>query len=70
MSRDQRTATGERHRGPCGKTRYHSEHAAKADIRAMQRAGKSRTYEGRLHPYVCPECRAWHVGHTEQYDYR
>lgn len=69
MSRDQRHAERRtRHRGRCGKTRYSSERAAMADIRAMQRHGKGRVYEGRLHPYVCRECRCWHVGHTEQYD--
>lgn len=69
MSRDQRHADRrERHRGPCGKTRYNSEHAAMADIRSLQRHGKSRVYEGRLHPYVCKACRGWHVGHTDRYD--
>lgn len=51
-------------RGRCGKARYGSYGAARRSIRAMQRSGKDRPYEGYLHPYVCEECRVYHVGHT------
>lgn len=52
------------HRGRCGKARYGSYDAAKRSIRSMQRSQKDRKYEGYLHPYVCKECRVYHVGHT------
>lgn len=54
-----------KHRGRCGKANYGSFGAARRSIRAMQRSGKDRKYQGYLHPYVCTDCRAIHVGHTE-----
>lgn len=57
-----------KHRGPCGKACYGSFNAAQRSVRALQRTGKDRRYQGYLHPYVCKECRAYHVGHTEYHD--
>lgn len=51
-------------RGGCGKAVYRSHGAAKAVMRSLQRHGKGQSYRGRLHPYVCKVCRAWHVGHS------
>jgi hypothetical protein len=48
----------------CGKASYASESAARRSMRTMQKWGRGRSYAGRLHPYLCRECRAWHVGHT------
>lgn len=56
------------HRGRCGKVRYGSQSSAKAAMRVLQRNGKQRSYEGRLHPYACRECHGWHVGHTYRGD--
>ena len=53
------------HRGPCGKACYGSEKAAWRAVRQLKRSGKDRSYEGYLHPYPCPICRVFHVGHTE-----
>lgn len=57
-----------RPRCSCGKARYGSFAAAKRSVRALQKAGKDRSYEGYLHPYVCKVCRVYHVGHTEYED--
>lgn len=54
-----------RHRGLCGKACYGSFRAAQRSVRALQRAGKDRKYQGYLHPYVCKVCRSIHIGHTE-----
>lgn len=58
----------QKHRGDCGKACYGSYGAAHRARRAMQRSGKDRKYEGYLHEYPCPDCRAWHVGHTAYED--
>lgn len=55
------------HRDLCGKACYPWQGSAQRALRQLQRRGKSRTWEGRLHVYHCRECRAWHVGHT-RYD--
>lgn len=57
-----------RHRGHCGKACYGSKDAAKRARNAMRRSGKDRKYQGYLHEYVCKQCRAWHVGHTDYED--
>lgn len=44
----------------CDHKRRYSRAAA---IRAASRLG-ARAYGGRLSPYVCPHCGAWHVGHA------
>ena len=57
-----------KHRGRCGKASYGSYGAADRAIKKMKRAGKARPYEGYLHPYICDECRVYHVGHTAYED--
>lgn len=56
------------HRGPCGKACYGSRGAADRARKSMKRSGKDRSYQGYLHAYVCKQCRAWHVGHTDYED--
>lgn len=60
------TAPDPLHRGVCGKACYPGQSSAMRALRQMQRHGKSRAFEGRLHVYRCPECGAYHVGHTHR----
>lgn len=52
------------HRDACGKACYPGQASAMRALRQIQRHGKERTHEGRLHVYRCRRCGAWHVGHT------
>ena len=54
-----------RHRGHCGKACYGSRWAAERNVKQMKRHGKDQCYRGRLHAYVCKDCKAWHVGHID-----
>lgn len=56
-------------RGRCGKARYDGEKSARRALRTMQRHGKGRSYQGRLHVYPCRQCRGYHVGHTYRGDH-
>lgn len=60
------TPLGPTHLGDCGKACYPGRASAIRAMRHLQRHGKSRTHEGRLHVYHCRECGAWHVGHTHR----
>lgn len=57
---------GPTHRGECGKACYPGRASAQRALRTIQRHGKSRSFDGRLHVYPCKDCRAWHVGHTSR----
>jgi hypothetical protein len=37
---------------------------ARASKILKSRGDKARQESERLVPYVCPECRAWHLGHS------
>jgi hypothetical protein len=52
-------------RGPCGKSMFRSESAAKIGRKRMDGYGRGHGYKGRAHAYFCRECKAWHVGHNE-----
>jgi hypothetical protein len=51
----------------CGKARYATEGEAGRAVKRMRYRGRDRSYEGLLHPYLCPERKGiWHVGHTDE----
>lgn len=51
----------------CGKARYATEQEARRAVKRMKARGRDRSYEGLLHPYMCPERKGiWHVGHTDE----
>jgi hypothetical protein len=51
----------------CGKARYATEGEARRAVKRMKARGRDRSYEGLLHPYMCPERKGiWHVGHTDE----
>jgi hypothetical protein len=51
----------------CGKARYATEGEARRAVKRMRCRGRDRSYEGVLHPYMCPERKGiWHVGHTDE----
>lgn len=51
----------------CGKARYATEKEAGRAVKRMKARGRDRSYEGLLHPYMCPERKGiWHVGHTDE----
>ena len=56
------------HRGACGKVCYGSQRSAKNAIQRLKRNQRHEPYRGHIHPYVCKDCRAWHVGHTLRID--
>lgn len=56
-----------RSRCVCGKSRYATEGEARRAVKRMKAHGRDRSYEGLLHPYMCPERKGiWHVGHTDE----
>jgi hypothetical protein len=58
-----------RHRARClcGKARYATEGEARRAVKRMKSNGRSHSYAGLLHPYMCPERKGiWHVGHTDE----
>lgn len=55
------------HRAFCtvhGKIAYATVQEARRHLDAMRRSTpkRNRPVDGNLHPYRCPECRAWHLG--------
>jgi len=52
-------------RRDCGKACYHTEAAAKRSIRSLDHHKHANRWKGKLRPYLCRPCRAWHVGHSE-----
>jgi hypothetical protein len=51
----------------CGKARYATEGEARRAVKRMKSNGRSHSYAGLLHPYMCPERKGiWHVGHTDE----
>ena len=51
----------------CGKARYATEKEAGRAVKRMRYRGRDRSFEGLLHPYLCPERKGiWHVGHTDE----
>ena len=51
----------------CGKARYATEGEARRAVKRMKSHGRSHSYAGILHPYLCPERKGiWHVGHTDE----
>lgn len=51
----------------CGKARYATEGEARRAVKRMRARGRDRSFEGLLHPYMCPERKGiWHVGHTDE----
>lgn len=56
-----------RSRCACGKARYATEGEARRAVKRMRYQGRTRSHEGMLHPYMCPERKGiWHVGHTDE----
>lgn len=45
----------------CGKFCYPSKPDAERGLRRMLRSNGQKSA---VHPYFCPDCRWWHVGHT------
>jgi hypothetical protein len=56
-----------RARCTCGKARYATEGEARRAVKRMRYKGRDRSYEGLLHPYMCPERKGiYHVGHDKE----
>lgn len=56
-------------RRDCDKACYPTEQAARRAMRSIERSGRGHRWKGRLRPYLCKPCRAYHVGHSEENSY-
>lgn len=46
---------------PTGKRPHYTSAGAMAQLRALAASGYAT--RGAMHPYLCPHCDRWHVGH-------
>jgi len=51
-------------RRPCGKVAHDNAAQAARHIASLVAAGADEPWRGPLHAYRCPDCGAYHVGHT------
>ena len=50
----------------CRKEPHETEGKALAAVRSLARRKMDRPELGRLRPYRCPRCGAWHTGHARE----
>jgi len=51
--------------GCTGKKAFATYASAEVEIGNLIRKHAHRPELGQLHPYLCPRCRAYHLGHTK-----